>query len=234
MIDVEKNYEQYLKYLSVFVKREGIENLIKWFEKTDIKTAPASSKYHLSCDGGLIQHSLNVFNRLIGLMNKEYGEPDNFPYSKETIAIVALLHDISKVNFYKPFYRNVQNQETGIWEKVRSFVVRDEEERLNFASHQENSLYLISKFLNLSYEEELAIRYHMGCIDCGVEERNRMIYAYKKSPLALLLHLADMEAMCLDEDNEGNRNKNDVKEKEINAEQNTVEPSEQSDGDIPF
>ena len=49
-------------YLLKNTKRENIDKLIEWLEKeTDFFSAPASTKYHLNYEGGLLVHSLNVF-----------------------------------------------------------------------------------------------------------------------------------------------------------------------------
>ena len=103
-IDIEKNYELFKSYLTTFIKRDGIDKFIEWLDNSDAKVAPASTKYHLSCEGGGVQHALNVFNRLISLIQLEYGD-NECPYSKETIALVALCHDVSKFNFYDIKYR---------------------------------------------------------------------------------------------------------------------------------
>ena len=79
-------------------KREGIENLIDFLEKTDFFTAPASTKFHNSFEGGLLAHSLNVYEALESLVKGKWPE--------DTIRIVALLHDICKINLYKVDYRN--------------------------------------------------------------------------------------------------------------------------------
>ena len=68
MIDVENNYNKFKNYLTRFITRPGIDKFIAWLDKSDAKIAPASTKYHLSEEGGLIQHSLNVFNRLIRMI----------------------------------------------------------------------------------------------------------------------------------------------------------------------
>lgn len=256
-MNIELNYKRFVKYLQAYVKREGIDKLLAWFEKaSDVATAPASTKYHLSCEGGLIQHSLNVFLRLIKILDMEYPKKfkgndsegkeiweETCPYSKETIAIVALLHDISKVNYYKKVFKNVQNQETGIWEKVPSYVVRDESERINYGSHEENSVYMLTQFIKLTYEEQLAIRYHMGTLDSTESfAQNRMMTAYKRSPLALLLHMADMEAMCIDEDTDGNfedkaEEPNRVQKPEETVDKNepdTTKADRESEDEAPF
>lgn len=196
-MDVNANYAKFMKYIKAYISRDGVDKLISYLEHTDLKVAPASSKYHMSVEGGLVQHSLNVFMRMIQLVQNEYGDFEHCPYTKETIALVSLLHDIAKINYYKIIFRNVKNDETGVWEKVQSYGQRDEEERFNFSSHEENCLYMLSKFFKLSYDEELAVRFHMGHTDYS------NIYdvygAYKHSPLALLLHIADIEATYLDE-----------------------------------
>lgn len=229
LMNIDANYKKFVKYLSAYVHRDGIEKLLAWLDKTDVRIAPASTKYHLSCEGGLVKHSLNVFMRLIGLMNAEY--PNDCPYSKETIALVALLHDISKVGYYKKYFKNVQNEETGRWEKVMSYATRDEEDRLLYATHEENSVYMLSKFFKLTYDEELAIRYHMGSI--GAEDifaQNRMISAYKRSPLALFLHMADMQAMCIDEvSSEEDDAPDDSTEAKTIQDEDTDTPTEDTD-----
>ena len=195
-INVEKNYERYKSYISKFIERPGVDKFLNWLDKSDAKIAPASTKYHLSCEGGLIQHSLNVFHKLIELTKMGYGE--ECPYSKETLVLVALLHDISKINFYKIDYRNVKNEE-GAWEKVPYYTVKDDNERLIYGSHSENSVYMTKKFFDLSYEEELAILYHMGGMDTTEDKitPKNVISAFKKSELSLLLYAADMFATCV-------------------------------------
>ena len=240
MINIESNYKKFIKYLQTYVKRDGIDRFIEWLGKTDIDIAPASTKYHMSCDGGLVQHSLNVFMRLISLLNNEYPTTaegvDTCPYSKESIALVALLHDISKVGYYKKIYKNVKNDETGNWEKVQSYAVKDEDARLLYATHEENSVYILSKFFKLTYDEELAIRYHMGSIDAEDSfAQNRMLSAYKHCPLALFLHIADMQAMCIDEYTALNNNAELTPQKEVVFdERNTKTANTETDSDIPF
>ena len=201
MINIEKNYNDYFRFLKAYVKRDGIDYLTQWLESSDIKISPASTKYHLSCEGGLIAHSLQVFYNLIALIeNNKAKYPVLGNYSKETIAIVALLHDIGKVNTYKTIMKNVKDDTTGKWEQIKSYALKDETERLIYSQHQENAIFIINQFMKLGYEEALAIRYHMGTTE---ETDNfastRTIAAFKTSPLAFYLHIADMQAMLLDE-----------------------------------
>jgi hypothetical protein len=108
-------------------------------------------------------------------------------YSDETIALVALLHDVCKINCYHKYLRNVKNEE-GVWEQVAAYNFEVPEP----FGHGEKSVFLISKFLRLTNEEAYAIRYHMGFSEEG-SGRNAG-RAFEKYPLALALNVADMEA----------------------------------------
>ena len=108
-------------------------------------------------------------------------------YSEETIAVVSLLHDLCKVNFYAVDYRNAKNAQ-GIWEKVPYYTIRD---TLPYG-HGEKSVYIISGFMRLSREEAFAIRFHMGF--SGNEDKGLVGQALEQFPLALALSVADMEA----------------------------------------
>lgn len=200
-MDINNNYDMYKYFIKTYIKREGVNEFLEWLDKSDAKIAPCSTKFHLSCEGGFIQHSLNVFSRLIKLCQNEYG--DNCPYTQEQIALVSLLHDISKVNFYKFTTKNVKNEETNQWEKVPFIIVRDSSERFIYGTHSDNSLYITRSFFKLNYEEDIAIRYHMGMAEeCN---NNADVYnAHRASDLAFLLHTADAFATVLDEANDGN------------------------------
>ena len=195
-INVERNYERYKSYIGKFVERPGVDKFLNWLDKSDAKIAPASTKYHCSYEGGLLEHEMNVFVQLRKLVKMQYG--NDCPYSDETIALVSLLHDTSKINFYKVDYRNVKDAQ-GQWEKVPYYTVREDDERLIYGSHSENAVYMVKKFFDLSYEEELAILYHMGGMDTTEDKitPKNVISAFKKSELALLLYMADMLATCV-------------------------------------
>lgn len=205
---IEKNFETYINLLETKIKRDGMERLIKWLKARDTKVAPASAKYHCAYAGGLVEHSLNVYERLKKLVNLQYpikkvevnGKVEQLgscPYSDETIALVALLHDISKVGFYSLSEKNVKN-ENGEWVKEPVYVIKPAQERVFYGSHSENSCYMLSKFINLDNNELLAIRYHMGGYD-NEDDRKRTSDAWLACPLALLLHQADAQATYLDE-----------------------------------
>lgn len=166
--------------------RSGIEELILYLqEETDFFTAPASTKYHGAYEGGLLQHSMNVYEVL------RYDPDVNFSFS-DSIIIVSLLHDICKANCYHTEKRNVK--ENGVWVEKQFYVFEDELP----LGHGEKSLYLASKFIELSDEESAAIRWHMGAFDNAFRGGDRGLNAaYEKYPLAVMLHLADMRATYL-------------------------------------
>lgn len=108
-------------------------------------------------------------------------------YSEETVALVSLLHDVCKMNFYSVDYRNAKNEQ-GVWEKVPYYTIND---RLPYG-HGEKSVYIVSGFMRITREEAFAIRYHMGF--SGNEDRNSIGSAFEMFPLAFALSVADMEA----------------------------------------
>lgn len=189
---IEQNKEDFLNIARTYIKREGIETLLEYIEKnTDFFYAPASTRFHLSEEGGLCQHTLNVYERLEKLMIMEYGEDG---YNRETVAIVALFHDICKSNYYKIDYRNVK--ENGVWVQKPYYTVDD---ALPYG-HGEKSVYIVNGFMRLTREEAIAINWHMGGFDkrvLGGEFSYQT--AYQKYPIAVLLHLADVSASYLDE-----------------------------------
>lgn len=180
--------EEFLNIFKENIKRDGAENLLNYLLTTDFFTAPASTRFHGSHEGGLLEHSLNVYHCLKDYLERERAKQVyKMNYSEETIALCALLHDVCKVNFYKTDYRNAKN-ERGEWEKVPYYTIDD---TLPYG-HGEKSVYIISGFMRLSREEAFAIRYHMGF--SGVEDKNSIGKAFEMFPLAFALSVADMEA----------------------------------------
>lgn len=180
------------------IQRSGADKLLDWIEnRTDFFDAPASTRYHLAEPGGLVKHSVHVFERLNALCESEDWVAKGISKpQKESIAICGLLHDLCKANFYKASTRNVKNEATGQWEKVPFYTVEDQFPY----GHGEKSVYLIERFMRLKTEEAVAIRWHMGGFDDAVRGGSFVISAaFEKYPLALLLHLADMQATYLDE-----------------------------------
>ena len=179
--------EEFLKILRT-VKRDGIEDLIKFLESTDFFTAPASTRFHGDYAGGLCEHSMKVYEILV---EKVKNSPVKLNIPEDTIKIVALLHDICKVNFYKIDYRNAKNA-LGVWEKVPYYTVED----ASPYGHGEKSVMMITEYMKLTSEEKYAIRWHMGFTE-PKEQYGTIGLAYKKYPLALLTFEADLESTYL-------------------------------------
>ena len=179
------------RFINIFktkIKREGADRLLDFLMSSDFFTAPASARYHSAYEGGLLDHSLNVYDCLCAYLNRDYArEKFKLSYSDETIAIVSLLHDICKVNVYKPGFRNVKNEQ-GKWEQVPTFEFDD---KLPYG-HGEKIVYMISPFIKLTREEAFAIRYHMGF--SNVDDQRNVGKAFEMFPLAFALSTADMEA----------------------------------------
>lgn len=189
MVDPIKVKEEFISIYKENITREGSEKLLDYLtNKCDFFTAPASTRFHSAYAGGLAQHSLNVYYCLKDYLSRErVKETYKLSYTEEQIAIVALLHDMCKIDCYKSDFRNVKNDK-GQWEKVPTYKFEDP---LPYG-HGEKSVYMISGFMRLSREEAMAIRWHMGF--SGTEDNNLTGRALETYPLAFALATADMEA----------------------------------------
>lgn len=171
---------------------DGVNDLYSWLEEQDFFSAPASTKYHGNFKGGLCRHSINVCNSILYLI-----ENNHFDFIKnidiKSAVLVALFHDICKVNYYVETTRNVKNEITGRWEKIPYYTVKD-----TFpAGHGEKSVMILQKYLKLTPDEILAINWHMGFSDNRAKDSlgmSQISQTFKQYPLAFLLHTADMIA----------------------------------------
>ncbi|MFR6412277.1 MAG: hydrolase [Angelakisella sp.] len=182
--------QKFIEYYQSNIHREGADRLLEWLQTTDFFTAPASTRYHCACPSGLVQHSVNVYE----VMMEKHFDPETD--SAESFALCALLHDVCKAQFYKISTRNVKNEKTGQWEKVPYYTIEDAFPY----GHGEKSVFLIERFVRLKPAEATAIRWHMGGFDDAARGGNFSIsVAYDKYPIAVKLHLADLEATYLRE-----------------------------------
>ena len=177
-IQVFKNYLNY-------IKRPGAADLLQWMDANGFFEAPASKRHHGAEPGGLAQHSINVCRRLIQMIAEEERRQQSLNYDLETLAICGLLHDLCKIDAYEDV-----GEAQHIYRLTKSFP----------AGHGEKSVILILQFMNLTQEEILAIRWHMGQYDFyarggGYDLDN----AFRQCKLAVMLHLADMMATHFDE-----------------------------------
>lgn len=195
------------------VKRPGVDKLMDYIRKSDFYTAPASTKFHLSCESGLLQHSLNVLDTLRGLLDENQVNEDGtemwfyivaghpvIQISDESLIIIALLHDICKTYFYSTSTRNVKNEKTGKWEKVPFYTVND----LMPLGHGPKSAMLVKNYIKLTSEEMYAIWWHMGFTDQNTDTLS-LTAAIQKYPIIWALHTADMMASSFMEDKDGNK-----------------------------
>ena len=169
------------------VAREGVSDLWGWLRGTDFLRAPASTRWHGAHEGGLVEHSLAVHDRLIGL-DGHFG----LGLAEDSMALCALLHDVCKADCYVPDTRNVKD-ERGVWNKVPCYRF---EERYPYGGHGSKSVYLVQSFVRLSPEEAAAINCHMGMYDSSSYSRPGPVYG--ANALAWLLHVADEAATYID------------------------------------
>lgn len=173
------------------VEREGMDKLLSFIRKSDFYTAPASTRFHLSCEGGLLQHSLNVYKLL-----KQKKDLDGVWHDflkdipDESIILSTLLHDLCKANFYTVEMRN--KKVDGEWVQVPFYTIDDKAPM----GHGCKSVIMLQSFIKLTKNETYAILHHMGFTQ-PKEEYNTVGKAFELYPLALALHMADLEATYL-------------------------------------
>lgn len=185
-----ENRQRFIDIYKSKITREGADKLLAYLtsDSCDFFKAPASTRYHGNYEGGLCEHSLNVYDCLCDILARpRVRETYGISYSDESVAIAALLHDLCKVNFYKTSFRNVKNEE-GRWESMPYYTIED---TLPYG-HGEKSVYIASGYMRLTRDEAFAIRYHMGF--SGSEEASNVGKALEMFPLAWALYVADMEA----------------------------------------
>ena len=201
----QTNIERFEDFLRK-TNREGIENLIEFIRKSDFYTAPASTRYHSCHEGGLLEHSLNVFDRLMEKRNDTiFARKINVDY--ESIIIVSLLHDICKSYFYgtelknkKEYHEKGTKSDSNVrydWVTVPSYTIDD---KIPYG-HGEKSVMMIEEYIKLKPVERYAIRWHMGFTE-PKEHWNMLSTAIRKYPLILALHMSDLEATYLIEKEE--------------------------------
>lgn len=178
---------QYMKYDDVKAA-QMCERTISWLDSTDFFTAPASTIYHDSEQGGLLKHTLKVVNRMIELLTISVLSNVSLVDAITT----AMVHDWCKIDFYESYMKNVKNEDTGVWEKVQAY--RHKSPNLPFG-HGVTSLFIAQKFFKLSVEQSLAIRWHMGEYNVADSEKYDLMEANERFPSVQLLQLADRLAL---------------------------------------
>lgn len=208
MIDTKKNIEEFENlYKGYILPREGGDKLLEFIRKSDFYTAPASTKYHLNEEGGLLQHSLNVFHCLMSKASNPTWANIITPDKYKTAACVALLHDLCKTYCYEKELKNTKSYDPEtvasfngrgvkhdakgdyVWVMAEAYTTNNKFP----LGHGAKSVFFIQQFMKLSMEEIACIYWHMGAY-CDSSQWTELGNAFEKYPLAMALHEADMEA----------------------------------------
>lgn len=198
-IQISDNRDKFIELVNS-IEREGFmkENLINKLLNSDFFTAPASTKYHGAYAGGLCEHCLHVYYNLVNL-----NEMNGCNFDEDTMKIVALFHDLSKMNFYETYFQNKKkyhaagkkHDEGGSfdWEAVSAYKVKDSKDRFIFGNHEQTAEFMLRSYCPLTYAESIAILHHHAGMswDCA---QDNITEVYNRYPLAMMLHLADMIA----------------------------------------
>jgi len=206
---IEENKNTFLSILEpIVLGRPGAnwEGLKTKLLESDFFSAPASTKYHAVYEGGLCDHSLNVYYNLCSLVKNKHLENEITP---DSIAIVALLHDFSKINFYTKTARNkkvyypagTKHDELGKfdWVSELSYTTLPDEERFIYGNHEETAEFMVRSFIPLTYIESAAILCHHGGMGYDSTQGGMASKVMAKYPLATLLHIADVISVYIDE-----------------------------------
>ena len=200
-MDNQMNIDRFENLLSN-VKREGMPALMAFIKKSDFYTAPASTRYHSCHEGGLLEHSLNVYDCLMAKLENPTWAEALSQVEPESIVIAALLHDLCKCYYYAVEMKNKKvYSETGSkvdnggrydWQLVPGYTTDD---KIPYG-HGEKSVMMIEEYIRLKPVERYAIRWHMGFTE-PKESWNTLGLAMKKHPLILAIHEADVESTYL-------------------------------------
>lgn len=187
---IEEYEELFIGAYIMQTKREVLaqgnlyERAIDWLRSTDFYTAPASTKYHDSIPGGLLIHCLKVYNQVVDLL----ALPAFKDVNVAEITLVALMHDWCKISYYETYMKNVKDEETGTWHKEAAYRVEQKGVPLG---HGATSMFLASRVLNLTAEQALAIRWHMGRYNVSEKEEFEFQKAVNEYPMVYMIQVAD-------------------------------------------
>lgn len=198
--EMNANKALFIAYLRE-TKREGIEKLIEWLENSDFFYAPNSTDYKGNFSGGLCQHCLNVLTAArtmkeklsnLGTAPMSYANVDD-----TSLTIVALLHDVCKVNFYTPTIKYTKDEGSPNWKHYISYTIDDKFP----CGHSQKSLVLLMQFIKLTSQEILGIQWHMGMTHSEVYlspiDRTSYYAAMTNNPIVPLIVEANAFATCM-------------------------------------
>ena len=194
-MDYKKEFIELLKTTN----RQGIDDLVEELEDLGFFKAPASTKFHLNEDGGLVQHSLNVCKAALSMRKSMIELDDSLleALPKDSAIIASLLHDTCKADIYKPTMKKEKNR-FGMWCDVPGYDV----DYSNFPlGHGEKSvIVLLRSGFKLTDDEIMAIRWHMNAWDLPFQSydiKSNFNKAKEICPLLSLVQAADCLASNL-------------------------------------
>lgn len=176
--------KRYLRLINIVTTRKAeLSNLLDFIEnETEFLVSPASIRYHLNKDGGLLEHSVNVAETLLKL--RKILAPE---ISEESCVIVGLFHDLGKAGTPKhPQYIKRDPNERNVTADVKTkqeFIFNPDQ---IYLSVPVRSIYLMLPYFPLTEEETQAIVYHDG----QYVDDNKSV-ATREEKLTLLLQYAD-------------------------------------------
>lgn len=166
---------------------QSVTRFLDWIRSTDFYICPASTRFHDAEPCGLLFHTLNVYNNILEL--RKISKFQTVDYA--TMTLVSLCHDLTKIGNYESYLRNVKNEQTGEWEKVPSYKWKGNPFPFG---HGVASMYIITQFFQLSVEEMLGIRWHMGEYMVSSQETGELEDACERFPIVRMVQFADQLA----------------------------------------
>jgi hypothetical protein len=216
--EIEANKSTFLSLLQKIKEKRPsfrLDSLAEYLNSHRFFHAPASTKSYGAYEGGLCEHCLSVYSFGMSFLNNNRSLVDKLALSEDaetSIAIVCLLHDISKSNLYEEYVQNKKvyssfgskSDEIGKfdWVAQKAFKVRDASERFCYGSRGQESEYIVRCFMPINIEESCAILHHAGPFDSNVLNVESLGEVYRKHPLAAVLHMADFSAVYMNPYNE--------------------------------
>lgn len=186
------NKEEFIELLRS-TNRDGVEDCIVDLQELGFFEAPASTKFHLNEEGGLVQHSLNLCHVALKVRESMIELDDSLRelLPKDSVIISTLLHDVCKADIYKKAIKRQKNA-YGMWTDVPGYDV----DYSNFpVGHGEKSvIVLLRSGLDLTDDEIIAIRWHMQAWDLAfqsAEAKVNLNTAKQICPLLTLIQVAD-------------------------------------------
>lgn len=192
------NLEDFVSLVNeIEFERELPDTFLQYLMESDFFYAPAAKGHHDACDGGLYRHSKYMYESLLKINELFDGQ-----YSKETLFLVAFGHDLCKVGMYKDkdqYYKEYdETAKREIWKTRPGYEIQD---KFPVGHGEKSIIIMVQHGVQLTEEEMLAIRWHMGSFEVGVMldpiVRGSYEAAQNLSPLVRITHCADLLAVTL-------------------------------------